>query len=280
LVLGAEYSVILVDSMPVTLDEIVAHTRLRLAGSKAIADPHQLAGYADRHTCRGFRKTLERAAKDGIAVIAELKKASPSRGTIRATFPVGRLASQLASAGAAALSVLTDERFFQGSLGNLVEASAATNIPCLRKDFIMDPFQLLEAKANRADAVLLIMAALTDAEFIVLRQHAKELGLDALCEVHNEDELRRAVELGAEIIGVNNRDLRTFEVDLNTGLRLAPKIPNNVLKVTESGISCGEDIRVLRSAGYHAFLIGECLMRAESPGEELRQITAAALAAA
>jgi len=266
--------------MPVTLDEIVAHTRLRLAGSKAIADPHQLAGYADRHTCRGFRKTLERAAEDGIAVIAELKKASPSRGTIRANFPVGRLASQLASAGAAALSVLTDERFFQGSLGNLVEASAATNIPCLRKDFIMDPFQLLEAKANRADAVLLIMAALTDAEFIVLRQHAKELGLDALCEVHNEDELRRAVELGAEIIGVNNRDLRTFGVDLNTGLRLAPKIPNNVLKVTESGISCGEDIRVLRSAGYHAFLIGECLMRAESPGEELRQITAAALAAA
>ena len=275
------YFVILINSyMPVTLDEIVAHTRLRLAGSKAVADPQQLAAFADRHTCRGFRKSLKKAAQDGVAVIAELKKASPSRGTIRANFPVGRLASQLETAGAAALSVLTDERFFQGSLGNLVEASTTTHLPCLRKDFVLDPFQLLEAKANRADAVLLIMAALTDAEFTVLHTHAQQLGLDVLCEVHTEDELRRALDLGAEIVGVNNRDLRTFEVDLNTGLRLAAKIPDSVLKVTESGVSCGEDIRVLRSAGYQAFLIGECLMRAESPGDELRRLMTSALAAA
>jgi indole-3-glycerol phosphate synthase len=265
--------------MTVTLDEIVAHTRLRLAGSKAISDPHQLAAYAERHTCRGFRKNLEGSAKSGVAVIAELKKASPSRGTIRTNFSVGRLASQLETAGAAALSVLTDERFFQGSLHYLVEASTTTHLPCLRKDFMLDPFQLLEAKANRADAVLLIMAALTDAEFTVLHTHARQLGLDVLCEVHNEEELRRALDLGAEIIGVNNRDLRTFEVDLNTGLRLAPKIPDNVLKVPESGVSCGEDIRVLRSAGYQAFLIGECLMRAESPGEELRRLRTTAMAA-
>jgi indole-3-glycerol phosphate synthase len=266
--------------MATTLDEIVAHTRLRLAGSKAIADPRQLAAHADRHDCRGFRKSLERAAKDGIAVIAELKKASPSRGTIRANFPVGRLASQLASAGAAALSVLTDEKFFHGSLGNLVEASTATHLPCLRKDFILDPFQLLEAKANRADAVLLILAALTDAEFTVLHEHARQLGLDVLCEVHDEEELRRALELGADIVGINNRDLRTFHVDLNTSFRLAAKIPDRVLKVTESGVSCGEDIRVLRSAGYQAFLVGECLMRAQSPGDELRRLMTTAMAAA
>ena len=266
--------------MPVTLDEIVAHTRMRLAGAKAIADPHQLAAYADRHRCRGFRKSLERAAKKGIAVVAELKKASPSRGTLRTNFPVGRLASQLASAGAAALSVLTDERFFEGSLGNLVEASASTHLPCLRKDFIIDPFQLLEAKANRADAVLLIMAALTDSEFSVLHEHARQLGLDAVCEVHDQEELRRALDLGAEIIGVNNRDLRTLEVDLNTAVRLASKIPERTLKIAESGVSCGEDIRKLRSAGYEALLIGECLMRADAPGEELRRLMTAAAAAA
>jgi indole-3-glycerol phosphate synthase len=264
--------------MPTSLPEIVALTRQRLAEAKRVSDPEQLAQFAERHTCRGFRRSLERA-EVGVAVIAELKKASPSQGAIRANFPVGRLAAQLASAGAAALSVLTEERFFQGSLANLWEASAATHLPCLRKDFIVDPFQLLEAKANRADAVLLILAALTDAEFTVLLRHAHALGLDALCEVHDEDEVRRAIDLGAEVVGVNNRDLRTLQVDLGTALRLADHIPAGVLRVAESGMQSADDIRRLRAAGYQAFLIGESLMRAESPGEELRRLLAGAQSA-
>ena len=213
-----------------------------------------------------------------MAVIAELKKASPSKGLIRADFQVADLARELAKAGAAALSVLTDERFFQGSLENLELASQATQVPCLRKDFILDEFQLLEARAHGADAVLLIVAALSQTELIGLNRRATALDLDVLCEVHDGEELQRALDAGCETIGVNNRDLHTFRVDLNTSLRLAERIPSGVVKVAESGIESGEDIARLRDAGFDAFLIGESLMRAAHPGEALRELLAQAVA--
>jgi indole-3-glycerol phosphate synthase len=244
--------------------------------AKRRADLRQLARMAEDHTPRGFRRSLEQKAYSGVAVIAELKKASPSRGMIRGTLHVGRIASELERAGAAALSVLTEEQFFQGGLHDLAEASAATHLPCLRKDFMVDEFQLLEARANGADAVLLILSALEDSDFLRLHKRSRELGLDALCEVHNESELQRALNLGAEIVGVNNRDLHTFEVDLGTAERLAPRIPPGVMRVAESGIQGGADIRRLRACGYDAFLVGESLMRADDPGGELAKMLAEA----
>jgi indole-3-glycerol phosphate synthase len=205
-------------------------------------------------------------------VIAELKKASPSKGLIRAKFHAAELAQELEAAGAAALSVLTDEEFFQGSLGNLREASAAVKIPCLRKDFIVDEFQLLEARANSADAVLLIVAALSSRELNALATAACSQGLDVLCEVHDGKELQRALDTGCDLIGVNTRDLRTFKVDLETALGLAEKFPRNVVRVAESGINSAEDVARLRAAGYDAFLVGESLMRAERPGDALREL--------
>ncbi len=256
--------------MSTTLAEIVSATRRRIIDSRHSADLRQLEKRAQEHTPRGFRRALAaRAAKD-IAVIAELKKASPSRGLIRADFSPGDLAAGLEAAGAAALSVLTDEPYFQGSLDNLQLASHATKIPCLRKDFIVDEFQLLEALAYRADAVLLIAAALSKQELVGLAIDARDYGLDVLCEVHDEDELERALNAGFNLIGVNSRDLRTFEVDLDTAFRLATKMPKDVVKVAESGIHSGADISHLRAAGYQAFLIGESLMKAESPGDALR----------
>lgn len=264
--------------MPVTLDELVAAARRRVEQAKAACDTRQLSARAEQHTPRGFRKSLERAMGAGPAVIAELKKASPSKGAIRGTFPVARLAMDLEEAGAAALSVLTEEEHFQGSLGNLCEASAATHLPCLRKDFIVNEFQLLEAKANAADAVLLIAAALGDAELKGLARKARELGLDTLCEVHDERELERAVAAECTLIGVNSRDLRTFQVDLATLVRLAPQLPVDALRVAESGIRSADEMRKLRDVGYQAFLIGETLMKAESPGQALRRLIAEAKA--
>lgn len=217
---------------------------------------------------------LEEKSRTGVAVIAELKKASPSKGLIRPEFCAEELAKDLAAAGAAALSVLTDEEFFQGSLENLRLASAAVKVPCLRKDFIVDEFQLLEARASSADAVLLIVAALSNAELNRLALGAGLHGLDVLCEVHDEEELQRALDAGCDLIGVNTRDLQTFKVDAETAFRLAEQLPKNVVRVAESGIRSGEDIARLRAAGYQAFLIGESLMRAERPGEALRELVA------
>lgn len=258
--------------MPQTLDQIVAARRVDVAQAQATADLGELRRRAAAHTPRGFRRALEAAGSTQAAIIAELKKASPSKGVLRGSFPVGRLATALAAAGAAALSVLTEERHFQGSLDHLREASAATRLPCLRKDFIVDPSQVLEARANHADAILLIVAALSDAELRALHATAREQGLDALVEVHDERELERALALGADLIGVNSRDLRTFQVDLATAIALAPRIPANVVKVAESGIKTPEDLRLLRSAGYSAFLIGETLMKAEDPGAALARL--------
>jgi indole-3-glycerol phosphate synthase len=260
--------------MPVSLDQIVNLTREKVTAAKRSADLRELERRAEQHVPRGFRRALEEKSKAGIAVIAELKKASPSKGLIRAEFCVEELAQELEAAGAAALSVLTDEEFFQGSLENLRNASAAVKAPCLRKDFIVDEFQLLEARAHSADAVLLIVAALTQTELTALALGARSRELDVLCEVHDESELQRALDAGCDLIGVNTRDLRTFKVDPETAFRLAELLPKNVVRVAESGIRSGEDIARLREAGYQAFLIGETLMRAERPGEALRALVA------
>jgi indole-3-glycerol phosphate synthase len=254
--------------MPVSLDQIVAAKRQKLTEKRGESPRAGLEKLAEAHIPRGFRRALERASRP--AVIAELKKASPSRGLIRAEFHPEMLAKELESAGAAALSVLTDAEFFRGSLENLRVASAAVSLPCLRKDFIIDEFQIVEARANRADAVLLIVAALSQAELARLAECATLCGLDVLCEVHDRQELSRAIDVGCNLIGVNNRDLRTFQVSLDTSMRVAEFIPANVTRVTESGIHSAADIARLRAAGYHAFLIGESLMKAESPGEALR----------
>lgn len=258
--------------MPVTLDQLVADARRRAVEARSAANLSALMRKSEAHVPRGFRDHLEQVAKARPAVIAELKKASPSRGLIRDPFHVAALASQLANAGAAALSVLTEEQYFLGSLNNLVEASAATDLPCLRKDFIVDQFQILEARAHHADAILLIVSALTQLELEFLFTRAKESGLDVLVEIHDESELDRALEISADIIGVNSRNLKTFEVSLETALRLGERIPANIVRVAESGIHDAHDIEMLRSAGYHAFLIGESLMRADRPGDMLRQL--------
>ena len=262
--------------MPSKLEHIIAATRARVATDRASADLRELTAAAERHTPRGFRSRLRRATKSGIAVIAELKKASPSKGLIRGQFDVAGLATELEKAGAAALSVLTDEQFFQGSLQNLEIASQTTQLPCLRKDFMVDEFQLLQARRHRADAVLLIVAALTQAELTGLHRRARELELDVLCEVHDAEELQRALDAGCETIGVNNRNLHTFRVDLSTSLQLARLMPPETLKVAESGIETGDDIARLREAGFDAFLVGESLMRAAHPGEALRELLTAA----
>jgi indole-3-glycerol phosphate synthase len=258
--------------MSTFLDQMVVASRRKVGEVKLAADWGELERRAEQHVPRGFRRALQEKSRAGVAVIAELKKASPSKGLIRAEFCAEELARELEAAGAAALSVLTDEEFFQGSLENLRKASATVRVPCLRKDFIVDEFQLLEARANSADAVLLIVAALTQAELIGLAQEARSRGLDVLCEVHDAEELQRALDAGCDLIGVNTRDLRTFKVDGETALRLAERIPKHVVKVAESGIRSGEDVARLRAAGYEAFLIGESLMRAERPGAALRAL--------
>jgi indole-3-glycerol phosphate synthase len=259
--------------LPMTkLDEILAAARERANRARSMADLRALEKSAAHHQPRGFRRRLQAMAQLGPAMIAELKKASPSKGVIRGTFPVGVLANQLARSGASALSVLTDEPYFQGSLANLMEASAASELPCLRKDFIVDEFQILESRAHHADAILLILAALDDKTFRGLLDRACAMELDVLCEVHDGEELRRALEGGAEVVGVNSRDLKTFQVSLDTAIEMAEGIPNHILKIAESGIETGEDIRELHAAGYQAFLIGETLMRAEDPGKKLQQL--------
>lgn len=260
--------------MATQLDEILAQTRLGVAERKAAADFVELERRAAAHEPRGFAANLHRisSSKTRPAVIAELKKASPSKGLIRAAFDPAELARGLEAAGAGALSVLTDEPFFQGSLGNLEIASAATTIPCLRKDFMVDAFQVLEARASGADAILLIVAALTDADMKALSAEAYAFGLDVLCEVHDGDELGRAVGIGCQMIGVNSRDLRTFAVHPEVQMQLAERIPADVVRVAESGIRGREDIDRLAGAGYDAFLIGETLMRESDPGAALAEL--------
>jgi indole-3-glycerol phosphate synthase len=251
------------------LDRILAHTLIEVNARKQSADFAELERKAGAHTPRGFTARLRADSANGPAIIAEIKKASPSKGVIRSDFHPARLATQLEQAGASALSVLTDQEFFQGSLAALESASAAVSIPCLRKDFILDPFQVLEARAHGADAILLIVAAHNDTTLRDLHAEAISVGLDVLCEAHDREEIARAVDLGFDLIGVNSRDLRNFTVSTDLLIELAPLIPPTALRVAESGIRTAEDITRLQAAGYGAFLIGEALMRQPDPGAAL-----------
>ena len=240
----------------------------------AAADRAALERRAGAHAPRGFAAGLRAAAESRPAVIAELKKASPSKGLIREHFEPAELARTLEAHGAAALSVLTDEPSFQGSLRNLEVASGACGLPCLRKDFIVDEFQILEARAHGADAILLIAAALTDAELRELREAAKRWELDVLCEVHTAAEVERVLPLECELYGVNSRDLRTFAVDTDAAERMAAMLPEASVRVAESGLSTPEGMARMAAAGFNAFLIGEALMRAADPGVALDALLA------
>jgi indole-3-glycerol phosphate synthase len=258
------------------LEPILAETRRAVEARKRASHRASLEALAAAHTPRGFAAALRQRSKSGPAIIAELKKASPSKGLIRSEFDVSFLAKSLERGGATCLSVLTEEKFFQGSLHNLEVASTATQIPCLRKDFIVDEFQILEARAHRADAILLIAAALTDDELHRFNDEAHRFGLDVLCEVHIEAELDRVSGLGCDAYGVNNRDLNSFEVRLEVSMELASKLPEGAVHVAESGIHTADDLNLLRSAGFDAFLIGESLMRQPDPGDTLERLLATA----
>jgi indole-3-glycerol phosphate synthase len=259
--------------MATHLDTILASTRAAVAASKRRVPAAELEKRAAAHRPRGWAAALRRQAAAGPAVIAEIKKASPSKGLIRKEFDVEWLVRRCRAGGAAALSVLTDELYFQGSLRNLELASAATPLPCLRKDFMVDEYQIVEARAHRGDAILLIAAALTDAEMKRFAEVARGLELDVLVEVHTGEELARVLdalgEAGADAIGVNNRNLKSFAVSLSTSLELVDRIPAGVVRVAESGIATQEDLARLRTAGFDAFLIGESLMRQADPGAAL-----------
>ena len=215
-----------------------------------------------------------RLARGEAAVIAEIKKASPSKGVLRADFRPAEIAASYARHGAAALSVLTDERFFQGSAAYLGEARAACALPVLRKDFMIDAWQLHESRAMGADAILLIAAVLDDAQLRDFEAIASGLGMSVLVEVHDENELDRALRLGTPLVGINNRDLRTFEVSLETTLTMLPRVPAGRVVVTESGIVSPADIGRMRAAGVSAFLVGEAFMRAPDPGLALASLLA------
>jgi indole-3-glycerol phosphate synthase len=267
--------------MSTHLDRILNSTRATVAAAKDLVPLAELERRAAEHKPRGWAAALRRKATEGPAVIAEIKKASPSKGLIRADFDAAALARSYFAGGAAALSVLTDEPFFQGSLRNLELASAAVPLPCLRKDFIVDAYQIAEARAHCGDAILLIAAALTDAEMKHFAQAAHELALDVLVEVHTAEELDRVLQAlganGADAIGVNNRNLKSFEVRLETSLELAERIPSSAVHVAESGIATPEDVARLRAAGFDAFLIGESLMRQPDPGAALQALLAGAV---
>jgi len=269
-------------SMSTRLDTILASTRASVAAAKELVSRVELERRATAHRPRGWSAALRKQAVAGPAVVAEIKKASPSKGMIRAEFDVEWLASRYQAGGAAALSVLTDEPFFHGSLRNLELASKAVKLPCLRKDFMVDEYQIAEARAHRADAVLLIAAALTGDEMKRFAASAHGLDLDVLVEVHTSEELDSTLdalgETGADAIGVNNRDLKSFEVSLETSLALIDRIPASVVRVAESGIATAEDLARLRLAGFDAFLIGESLMRQPDPGAALAGLLAGVVA--
>ena len=226
---------------------------------------------------RDFAGALRaRVASGKPAVIAEIKKASPSRGVLRPIFDPAAIARRYEAGGAACVSILTDREYFQGAPEHLTAARAACSLPVLRKDFMLDEYQIEESRALGADCVLLIVAALADSKLAELESRAHELGMGVLAEVHDEDELARAVDGGARIIGVNNRNLRDFAVRLETTLELLARIPSERTVVTESGILAPADVARMRAAGVHAFLVGEAFMRAADPGAALRALFAAA----
>ncbi|WP_031371489.1 indole-3-glycerol phosphate synthase TrpC [Lysobacter antibioticus] len=250
-------------------EEIEQRSRVR-----SLADLRARA--ASQAPARGFVDAIKRKhAADEAAVIAEVKKASPSKGLIRADFKPAEIARSYEAGGAACLSVLTDVDFFQGSNAYLGEARGACSLPVLRKDFTVDPYQIYEARMIGADAILLIVAALEDGPMIEMAGLAMELGMDVLVEVHDIDELERALQTDCELIGVNNRNLRTFEVSLDTTIALRAAVPRDRTLVTESGIATLADVERMRGAGVETFLVGESFMRERDPGAALRRLFAA-----
>jgi indole-3-glycerol phosphate synthase len=228
---------------------------------------------AEADSVRGFLAAMHSAiAADRPAVIAEVKKASPSRGILREDFDPAQIAASYERGGATCLSVLTDADFFKGAESYLAQARTACALPVLRKDFIIDPYQVYEARVIGADCILLIVAALEDAMLLELLQLAGNLGMDALVEVHDREELERVLQTDAPLIGINNRNLRSFETSLDVTLRFLDLIPDDRLVVTESGIHTVDDVALLRSRGVNAFLVGEAFMKAPEPGEKLREL--------
>lgn len=260
------------------LNKILAVKADEVAAAKKHRDLHSLRREVETDTelragLRGFEASLRKNIAAGRAgVIAEVKKASPSKGVLRADFRPAEIAQSYAAGGAACLSVLTDVQFFQGHADYLRQARGACALPVIRKDFIVDMYQVYEARAMGADAILLIVSALDHGLMAELEACAQELGMDVLVEVHDGDELTAALRLETRLLGINNRNLRTFEVTLDTTLGLLPRIPAERLVVTESGIMVPGDVQRMRAAGVHAFLVGEAFMRASNPGDELRRL--------
>jgi indole-3-glycerol phosphate synthase len=256
------------------LQAIVAVKHDEVAAARAARSLASLRDEAEaRRDLRGFETALRgKIAAGRAAVIAEVKKASPSKGVLREVFVPAEIAASYARHGAACLSVLTDQRFFQGSAAFLQQARAACELPVLRKDFMVDAYQVFEARAMGADAILLIAACLHDALMADLEATALALGMAVLVEVHDGAELDRALRLKTPLVGVNNRNLRTFEVSLVTTLDLFPRVPAGRLLITESGILAADDVARMRAAGVHAFLVGEAFMRASDPGEALTSL--------
>jgi indole-3-glycerol phosphate synthase len=259
---------------PDVLKKILARKQEEIVANKARVPESALREWAVQSSpVRGFVDSLKsRVAEQRPAVIAEIKKASPSKGVLRADFHPAEIARSYAAGGAACLSVLTDRDFFQGADEYLQEARAACELPVIRKDFLVDPYQIYEARALGADCILLIVAALDDAVLRDLSALAMDLGMDVLVEVHDGEELERALDLPLSMVGINNRNLRTFEVSLDTTLDLLERIPQDRLVVTESGILAGADVARMREHGVHAFLVGEAFMKAEDPGGKLAEL--------
>jgi indole-3-glycerol phosphate synthase len=257
----------------VILDEIIAHKREEVAEAKrrrSAADLRKALSAAP--AARDFAGALRCGEGGAIRLIAEFKRASPSKGVIRPDLEPRDVARRYQAGGASAMSVLTDMKFFSGSLDDLEAVRGAVGLPLLRKDFMIDPYQVVEARAAGADAILLIAAALESDEMAKLRDEATELGMASLVEVHNEEELEKALKIAPEIVGVNNRDLRTFNVDFETTLRLRPLIPEGIVTVSESGIRNREDALRLQEAGVDAILVGESLMRQPDPGRAAAEL--------
>lgn len=255
------------------LRKIIATKVAEVAAGKAATRTDEIARMAaDMPPARAFAQRIRAAMSAGPAVIAEIKRASPSAGIIRENFQPDQIAVSYASAGAACLSVLTDAEYFKGANEYLQQARKACSLPALRKDFLLDPWQVYESRVLGADCILLIVAALERAQLLELDGLAREIGLDVLVEVHHEDELDDALATGASLIGVNNRDLHTFTTNLAVSERLRPMIPPDRTLVTESGISNRQDVARLQRCGINVFLVGEAFMRREDPGSALRSL--------
>ena len=262
------------DSRPDILEKILRRKREEIAersNTVSIEELKMQAAKAD--PVRGFIASIEQRIVDNkAAVIAEIKKASPSKGVLRENFDPAAIASSYDKHGAACISVLTDKDFFQGGEDYLQQARAACSIPVIRKDFIIDPYQVYEARAINADCILLIVAALNDAALQELLDLAHALGMDVLMEVHDEEELQRALKTGARLIGINNRNLRTFDTSLSTTIDMLDKIPEDRIVVTESGIHTPDDVKLMRDNNVHTFLVGEAFMKADEPGSKLAEL--------